>query len=268
MKNTQTLNIPNNSKFINNAIFNGDYAVNYGIHFSQQSFFSIGQTYALPDFRILALISGSATLTLNLVDYKISAGTIILCSAGTIVELQNISDNAYIKLIGARDNFINNFICVISDIQFMHIFEQTISMIADTLKSNNPSYEFVNKQIAALIAYAQHKHYENSTNKNNLKLNQFISLVNIHCQEHRNIPFYAEKLCITPHYLSAIIKQQSGSSVMDWINKAVIQKAKILLKEGKTTLQVSEELNFPSSTYFNRYFKRHVKMTPREFKQL
>ena len=268
MKEVRPLYIPAESGPINNAIFSGDYAVNCGVRFSEQPFFTIGQPYALPDFRVMALIAGSATITLNLVNYEISAGTVVFCSPGTIAELQSVSDDAYIKLIGTRSEVTTDFVSASSDVRLMSIFEHTISMIAEELRTQNPSYEFVRNQIAALIAYAQHSHCNNSTGVNNLKLNQFISLVNTHCHEQRNIPFYAERLNITPHYLSALIKQQSGISVMDWINKAVVQRAKILLRTGKTTLQTSEELNFPSSTYFNRYFKRHTNMTPSEFKIL
>lgn len=268
MKEVRPLNIPAESKPIANAIFSGDYAVNCGVHFSEQPFFTIGQPYALPDFRIMALIAGSATITLNLVNYTITAGTIVFCSAGTIAELQSISDDAYIKLIGTRNEIATDFVCVASDVRLMRIFEHTIGMIVEELETRNPSYEFVRNQIAALVAYAQHNNCDNSSGANNLKLNQFISLVNAHCHKQRGIPFYAEKLNITPHYLSALIKQQSGISVMDWINRAVVQRAKILLRSGKTTLQTSEELNFPSSTYFNRYFKRHTNLTPSEFKIL
>ena len=267
MKEIKALNIPTENAPIANAIFSEDYAVNRGTYFFEQPFFSIGQPYALSDFRVLALIAGRATLTINLVNYEISAGTIVFCSAGAIVELQSISKGAYIKLIGTRNEVARDFVCVASDVRLMGIFERSIGMIAEELREPNPSYEFVRNQITALVAHARHNHQDSSTGANSLKLNQFISLVNAHCHEHRNVPFYAERLNITPHYLSALIKQQSGISVMDWINKAVVQRAKILLRAGKTTLQTSEELNFPSSTYFNRYFKRHIGCTPGEFRR-
>ena len=268
MKEVIALNIPTESAPIANVVFSGDYAVNYGVRFSEQPFFTIGQPYALSDFRVLALITGRAALTINLVNYEISAGAIVFCSPGAIVELQSISEGAYIKLIGTRNEVARDFVCVASDVRLMGIFERSIAMIAEELREPNPSYEFVRNQIAALVAHARHNHQDNSVGANSLKLNQFISLVNVHCHEQRNVPFYAERLNITPHYLSALIKQQSGISVMDWINKAVVQRAKILLRAGKTTLQTSEELNFPSSTYFNRYFKRHTNMTPSEYKRL
>ena len=87
MKEVIALNIPTESAPIANVIFSGDYAVNCGVRFSEQPFFTIGQPYALSDFRVLALITGSATLTINLVNYEISAGTIVFCSPGAIVEL-------------------------------------------------------------------------------------------------------------------------------------------------------------------------------------
>ena len=77
----------------------------------------------------------------------------------------------------------------------------------------------------------------------------------------------AEKLGISPHHLSAVVKEASGESAMGWIHKAAIQRAKLLLSQGMTALQVSEALEFSSAPYFNRYFKRLTGMTPGEYQK-
>ena len=91
---------------------------------------------------------------------------------------------------------------------------------------------------------------------------RFIEAVNTWCTQSRRIPFYADKLGITAHHLSAIVKTASGESAMSWIHQATIQRAKLLLSQGQTALQVSEALEFPDAPYFNRYFKRHTGMPP------
>ena len=95
----------------------------------------------------------------------------------------------------------------------------------------------------------------------------FIEAVNTFTTQNRRIPFFAEKLGISPHHLSAVVKEASGESAMGWIHKAAIQRAKLLLSQGMTALQVSEALEFSSAPYFNRYFKCLTGMTPGEYQK-
>lgn len=95
---------------------------------------------------------------------------------------------------------------------------------------------------------------------------RFIKLVEKNYTVERNIGFYADKLCITPKYLSQLIYKASGIYAGDHIDNYVIAEAKTLIKSRKYTIaQVSDMLNFTSQAYFGRYFKKHTGMTPLEF---
>ena len=94
----------------------------------------------------------------------------------------------------------------------------------------------------------------------------FKRLIHQHCEVQRNIPFYAEKLHITPHYLSAVIKEISGQSVMFWLNRAVILRAKVLLNtKGMMIYEIADRLNFSSPSAFHNFFKRITGLTPKEY---
>ena len=93
--------------------------------------------------------------------------------------------------------------------------------------------------------------------------NQFIQLVNQYASQERKVSFYADKLCLTPRYLKSLIRQASNRTVMDWINEAVIIEAKVLLKySNKLIYQIADELNFPNTSFFCKFFKRMTGMTP------
>jgi AraC-like DNA-binding protein len=63
------------------------------------------------------------------------------------------------------------------------------------------------------------------------------------------------------------MKENSGLSASDWIENHVILEAKALLKSGNMTIQeISYELNFPSQSFFGKYFKRIVGISPSEYK--
>ena len=84
----------------------------------------------------------------------------------------------------------------------------------------------------------------------------------------RNIPFYADRLAITPHYLSTLVSKISGHSVMYWINRATILQAKVLLKDKNLMAsEIADQLNFPSPSAFGMFFKRETGMTPGEYKK-
>ena len=112
---------------------------------------------------------------------------------------------------------------------------------------------------------------KNSDSQRSARLNQiferFIALVNEHHCSERGMAFYADKLCLTPKYLSKLIKQASGRSAPDWIDDFVILEAKNLLKY--TDLAIKEivyKLHFPNQSVFFKFFKAHTGLTPSEYR--
>ena len=98
---------------------------------------------------------------------------------------------------------------------------------------------------------------------------QFLFLVSQHYVCEREIGYYASQLCVTPKYLSSVVRSVSGNSAAWWINHTVILHAKNLLKTNHqlTIQQISDKLNFPNPSFFGQYFKRRVGMTPKEFRR-
>ena len=96
---------------------------------------------------------------------------------------------------------------------------------------------------------------------------KFLHLVEIHYKEQRGLEFYADKLCITSKHLSKVVKETSGKTANIMIDEHVTLEAKALLKSTNMTIeQVSDELNFPSQSFFGKYFKRVTGMSPSEYK--
>ncbi|MDR1129688.1 MAG: helix-turn-helix domain-containing protein [Prevotellaceae bacterium] len=100
-----------------------------------------------------------------------------------------------------------------------------------------------------------------------LLVERFTNLVRENYRRERDTEFYADKLCLTTKYLSQVIKTATGKSAADWIADFVILEAKALLKSTNMTVQqISDELNFPSQSFFGKYFKRIVGMSPKEYR--
>lgn len=97
---------------------------------------------------------------------------------------------------------------------------------------------------------------------------QFTQLLSEHFREQRSVNFYAGKLCITPKYLTTIIKRLSGKSVSQWIDSYVILEAKTLLRHSHMSIQqVAYSLNFPNQSFFGSYFKRNTGLSPSQYRE-
>lgn len=96
----------------------------------------------------------------------------------------------------------------------------------------------------------------------------FMKLVHEHFHRERSVGFYADKLFISPKYLSLIIKEVTGKSAAAWIDECVILEAKNLLKfSGKNVQQIAYELNFNNQSSFGKYFKHLTGMSPTQFQR-
>lgn len=95
----------------------------------------------------------------------------------------------------------------------------------------------------------------------------FFRLLALHYREQHSVKFYADKLHLTPKYLSTAIKRATGRPILDWIHEAILIDAKMLLRTTDMTVQeIADQLNFSSSSAFVQFFKKHTGTTPRNLK--
>ena len=139
------------------------------------------------------------------------------------------------------------------------------------------SFDIVSGLIAATIYkvgdimyhyLAEHPEGQNNShNRAEEYFKQFTHLLGEHFREERSVGFCARQLCITPKYLTTLIKRISGQSVSEWIDNYVILEAKTLLKYSTMSIQeIAYYLNFPNQSFFGSYFKRNTGMSPSQYK--
>ena len=96
----------------------------------------------------------------------------------------------------------------------------------------------------------------------------FRHLLHQHCREQHEVSFYAEQLCVTPDYLSKVMRNFSGRSAVKWINHSLIMEAKILLRKPEMTIQtIAETLHFSDQSAFGKFFKKHTGMSPLSYRK-
>ena len=99
-----------------------------------------------------------------------------------------------------------------------------------------------------------------------LLFERFMDLLTSYHQQERTVQFYADKLCVTPKYLSMAIKDYSGKSPSEWICDFVIAEAKSLLHYSQLSVQeVAYHLNFPTQSSFGKFFKQKTGCSPMQY---
>ena len=152
------------------------------------------------------------------------------------------------------------------------IYENMTSLIRTRERFQITNKNF-NRQLLLLIVYGLGVAYEKEKPKTEQltpgeRISQeFSQLVIDHYVEERNVSFYAQKLGITPAYLSTVIKQMTGKTCTDIIGDMVIMDAKAQLKSTALPIQeIAYSLHFPNVSFFGKYFKRHVGVGPLEYR--
>ena len=250
--------------------------------------------------RLNALIIGVGTegetsLTSNLQEFRLKKDSLFIFSPKHILQVQ--SNNRFkAHLIVIAPDFLKRI--NIDTKRMMPLFLQFgslpcmelthaesqslrsfISMVEQELKGSE--MDFSSEIIGGLIAATIYKvgdiltHYLTEHpevdspihNRAEEYFRQFIELLGEHYKHERSVGFYARQLCITPKYLTTLIKRISGKSVSEWIDNYVILEAKTLLKYSNMSVQeIAYYLNFPNQSFFGSYFKRNAGMSPSQYK--
>lgn len=250
--------------------------------------------------RLNALIIGVGTegetsLTSNLQEFRLKKDSLFIFSPKHILQVQ--SNNRFkAHLIVIAPDFLKRI--NIDTKRMMPLFLQFgslpcmelthaesqslrsfISMVEQELKGSET--DFSSEIIGGLIAATIYKvgdiltHYLTEHpevdspihNRAEEYFRQFTELLGEHYKHERSVGFYARQLCITPKYLTTLIKRISGKSVSEWIDNFVILEAKTLLKYSNMSVQeIAYYLNFPNQSFFGSYFKRNAGMSPSQYK--
>ena len=279
----------NFSQICQNLFFNDELAMIHG----EPSFFQFimqqQPPFVINDHRLGIITHGEGHINFNLMDRHLSAGTLIYLGPGTIIDPIHFSDDLELMGIGlfadfpmpfAAGQFPSAFNGQVRDFQLPVSVEdqQTARNILDTLWHLVHQKDYHRPTASSLVAALMH-HYDQLFHRQTDQLattrsreqtifDRFIQLVNQHCRQQHQISYYADRMCLTERYLGTVIRQTSGTTAKEWIDRALITQAKVLLRHSdKSVVQISEDLNFPNPAFFSKYFKRLTAMTPLEYRE-
>ena len=249
-------------------------------------------------FMMFYCISGSLKMSVNLTDVEIAKGMVFVNIPGNIIRINEIvcegnEDARYICLALSKEFFqgLNVEVCKLFNegVSMMQnpgvkLTEQDFALAGSLLGYiRNLLHSDVSYKRGAVLSAVSSLFYivlgawtpetsetmagTNQSSRTKVIFDRFIRLVMEHHTQHRGVGFYAERLCLTPKYLSKIIKSASGRSAPEWIDSYVILEAKNLLKYSTTPIkEIVYKLNFPNQSVFYKFFKAHTGLTPTEYR--
>lgn len=244
--------------------------------------------FTINDYRLGVIVRGEMKVNINLVDKQLSAGMLVFIGPGTIINPVSFSHDLEFYGIVLSANFSMPFAPGQMPVAFngqMRDFQLSASEadiaiarhIIDTLWHivHQPNY---NTQTVSSLIAAQMHHYNSlyclhtdslqaMQSREQTIFDRFIYLVNQHSQREHQLGFYAEKMCLTQRYLGTVIRQASGTTAKDWIDRAIITRAMAELRHSdKSVAHIAEEMHFSNPAFFCKYFKRLTGHTPLEYK--
>ena len=96
----------------------------------------------------------------------------------------------------------------------------------------------------------------------------FLRLVPIHFAEHHDVAFYASQLSITPRYLSQIVREVSGRTVVDYINEMLLMETSYLLQQTSLPIaDIAVRLHFSETASLTRFFTRMKGINPSMYRK-
>ena len=106
-----------------------------------------------------------------------------------------------------------------------------------------------------------------TSRSSDIHFQHFLDLLHSTEVKHRTVEAYASELCISPKYLTAICKKNSGKATNEWITEHVLEDIRYYLKQTDLSIkQICDRLGFPNPSFFGKYVKDHFGMTPMEFR--
>ncbi len=240
---------------------------------------------------------GSIKTTVNRHEYVVGCNDTLIVQSGSIVEFLSGSDDLKIIAMAFEDKGneslfnsstmnANSYIMHRSVPMLLHLEDDEMQMQKRLYKEIRQFYSKVDVtyrsevvkgylyvSVATFLSKLggismQEKVLYEGSRENELYL-QFMDDLQVFGSKERTVSFYADRCCVSPKYFSKMIHLASGKTPIQLIKERVIVEAKVLLNSTDMSIQeIAEALNFPNDSFFCRYFKQEVKMSPMKYRTM
>lgn len=237
-------------------------------------------------------VQGSARATVNLTEFTIRKNDFITLPPGCFIQIHEVSDDIKLYFAGFSSTFvshinyiktISNYLPVIFDRPVMplpdhiaRLYEQAFDLL---INAYSMPKTIENKEILKAVftifmqgvieLYKNHTPYSNAPMTRNMEIcREFVQLAMENYTKEHSVSYYAKRLNITLQHFCYVIKKVSGRTALDILSNIIIMDAKAQLKSTDLPVKkIAFALGFDNLSFFNKYFRQHVGMTPQEYRE-
>lgn len=240
----------------------------------------------------ITFIESTAIFSIDSKSYILKTGDVVFSKPGEVRAWEDknsipegyalIFEEEFLLSFFNDSQFIQNLSYFSSERKTPVINISEIKLRTDYLLQNITAeindYESKDKHILRALLYEilmlldreyrkQNTSWKGTEKTTNRHASSFIELVNKSFKRYHDTGYYADKLCITPNYLNEIIKRATGINAKLYIQNKLVSEAKRMLTYTSLSIsEIAESLNFDSSSYFIRFFRKHTSYTPLQYR--
>lgn len=230
---------------------------------------------------IVYILHGALNLNLNKINYHAEEGMCLVIPPGTIADCSvdviyghhahlSVGIRCEVAINEAHDGDPNTFDFTAQTCQRIDNVEQFVYVFEELIKAYNHNDR--SKMLSFYLQLCSMIHTNNSISirkeSNIIYAKKIIDYIEIYYMSRITIPEIASYLSITPEYACNLFKAATGETIISYLNRKRIDKAKCLLQNGGISMQyVASKVGFDSVSYFSRTFKKYEGISPSEFKR-
>ncbi len=251
----------------------GDNGILYNVSPAEGGeFFQQGVPYRLAEGRILVLHQGSVEVEIDMRTYTLGAGDLAMLLPDALVLVNYISTDARASAFLFRQmpqvkGEMESFVVRGDSVAFSRA-NQYLTMIFDQFDRNPVVTDIIAHFYDALILDMFSLRQEEQLTRGGAFMHRFLHLLSQEGRVKHPIDFYADRLCVSTNYMSALVKRESGLTVLQWIDRALVREAKVLLHHTQMPVaEVAETLGFATPSFFIRFFRQQTGQTPLQYRK-
>ena len=235
-------------------------------------------------------VEGSISVSINLMGTEIKQGDFITLLPGTIIQFNGQKEKVRLAFIGFSSDCVTGVNLIQSTLtSFPILLEYPVITLNKTIASYIKDYFALLARVSTgpyppgtrmaqqilqsflqkvdTLYNIQPRKEQPPKNRKEEIYRKLIQLVIENYTRERRAQFYADRLGISLQHLSTTVKQVTGRNLLDIIAGVVLMDVKAKLKSTDMTVQeIAYSLNFPSASFFGKYFKRYMGISPLEYR--
>jgi len=235
----------------------------------------IGQPYRVEEGRLVMVTAGWSRIIANLEEYELHTGMAFVLPPDSILEIVEHSDDLDMRAVTFKDLPLsagfNHAICLQLTGQDVADIDNLLMLLWQEVHRTPKHHEIIHHLEVALFLSLKRLEQQTQASSKVAASHQeqlhhrFVTLVKQYGLTEHKVEFYADRLCITPNYLSSIVRRNSGLTVM--IHRYTANMiAQRLRSTNMTIKEICTELEFPNESFFGRFVKKYLGCTPREYR--